>query len=71
MRISDILEEAVIAIGANKVRSGLTVLGIVIGIASVIALTAIGQGSIIKRNITTPHTGSIFPINRHCFVTAM
>ena len=45
MRISDILEEAVIAIGANKVRSGLTVLGIVIGIASVIALTAIGQGS--------------------------
>jgi putative ABC transport system permease protein len=45
MKITDILEEAVIAIGANKVRSGLTVLGIVIGIASVIALTAIGQGS--------------------------
>ena len=33
------------AISANKVRSGLTVLGIVIGIASVIALLAIGQGS--------------------------
>ena len=45
MKIGDILEEAVIAISANKVRSGLTVLGIVIGIASVIALTAIGQGS--------------------------
>ena len=45
MKISDILEEAVIAIGANKVRSGLTVLGIVIGIASVIAMTTIGQGS--------------------------
>ncbi len=45
MKLSDILEESVIAIGANKVRSGLTVLGIVIGIASVIALTAIGQGS--------------------------
>ena len=45
MKISDILEESVIAIGANKVRSGLTVLGIVIGIASVIAMTAIGQGS--------------------------
>jgi putative ABC transport system permease protein len=45
MKIWDILEESVIAISANKVRSGLTVLGIVIGIASVIALTAIGQGS--------------------------
>jgi putative ABC transport system permease protein len=45
MKLGDILEEAVIAIGANKVRSGLTVLGIVIGIASVIALTSIGQGS--------------------------
>jgi putative ABC transport system permease protein len=45
MKLSDILEESVIAISANKVRSGLTVLGIVIGIASVIALTAIGQGS--------------------------
>ena len=45
MKLGDILEESVIAISANKVRSGLTVLGIVIGIASVIALTAIGQGS--------------------------
>jgi putative ABC transport system permease protein len=45
MKLTDILEESVIAISANKARSGLTVLGIVIGIASVIALTAIGQGS--------------------------
>ena len=45
MRIVDVIEESVIAISANKIRSGLTVLGIVIGIASVIALTAIGQGS--------------------------
>jgi putative ABC transport system permease protein len=45
MKILDVLEESVIAISTNKVRSGLTVLGIVIGIASVIALTAIGQGS--------------------------
>jgi putative ABC transport system permease protein len=41
----DILEESVKAISTNKIRSGLTVLGIVIGIASVIALTAVGQGS--------------------------
>jgi putative ABC transport system permease protein len=45
MRILDVVQEAFIAISGNKIRSGLTVLGIVIGIASVIALTAIGQGS--------------------------
>jgi putative ABC transport system permease protein len=45
MKIGDIAEEAFTAISTNKVRSGLTILGIVIGIASVIALTALGQGS--------------------------
>ncbi|MCL4371147.1 MAG: ABC transporter permease [Chloroflexi bacterium] len=45
MRVFDIIEEAFKAISTNKIRSGLTVLGIVIGIASVIALTAVGQGS--------------------------
>jgi putative ABC transport system permease protein len=33
------------ALSSNKVRSGLTMLGIVIGIASVIAMTAIGTGA--------------------------
>lgn len=45
MKIGDTAEEALTAISTNKVRSGLTILGIVIGIASVIALTAVGQGS--------------------------
>ncbi|OYV63473.1 MAG: hypothetical protein B7W96_00780 [Parcubacteria group bacterium 37-58-5] len=45
MRNSDLFEETYAALSANKVRSSLTVLGIVIGIASVIALTAIGQGA--------------------------
>jgi putative ABC transport system permease protein len=45
MKIGDIAEEALTAISTNKVRSGLTILGIVIGIASVIALTGVGQGS--------------------------
>ncbi len=45
MKIGDIAEEAFTAISTNKVRSGLTILGIVIGIASVIALTGVGQGS--------------------------
>lgn len=45
MRPADVAREAVTAIYANKARSGLTILGIVIGIAAVIALTAVGQGS--------------------------
>jgi putative ABC transport system permease protein len=45
MRTSDLIDETYAALRANKVRSSLTVLGIVIGIASVIALTAIGQGA--------------------------
>jgi putative ABC transport system permease protein len=45
MKIGDLLNEAIFAISANKVRSGLTILGIVIGIASVIAMISIGQGA--------------------------
>jgi putative ABC transport system permease protein len=45
MKTRDLFEETYGAVTVNKVRSGLTVLGIVIGIASVIALTAIGQGA--------------------------
>jgi putative ABC transport system permease protein len=41
----DLLKETFWSLAANKVRSGLTILGIVIGIASVIALVAIGQGA--------------------------
>jgi putative ABC transport system permease protein len=45
MKFSDLIEEVYNAITVNKVRSGLTMLGIVIGIASVIAMVAIGQGT--------------------------
>jgi len=45
MKISDIFEETYSALSANKVRSGLTILGIVIGIGSVITLISIGQGA--------------------------
>ncbi len=45
MKTEDLFEETLLAITVNKVRTGLTMLGIVIGIASVIALTAIGQGA--------------------------
>jgi putative ABC transport system permease protein len=40
-----ILATATYSIGANKLRTGLTLLGIVIGVAAVISLMAIGRGS--------------------------
>jgi putative ABC transport system permease protein len=45
MMFKDLYQETMAAITANKARSGLTILGIVIGIASVIALIAVGQGT--------------------------
>lgn len=45
MKISDLFIESYSALTANKARTSLTVLGIVIGIGSVIAMVAIGQGT--------------------------
>ena len=45
MKITDLLHETYAALSANKARSGLTILGIVIGIGSVIAMVSIGQGA--------------------------
>jgi putative ABC transport system permease protein len=45
MRFGDLISETLHSLTSNKVRSGLTILGIVVGIASVIAMVAIGQGS--------------------------
>ncbi len=45
MNISNLFKIAFRAIAANKLRSFLTMLGIIIGVASVIAMMAIGQGS--------------------------
>lgn len=50
MRLWDILLEALQSLTANKVRSGLTILGIVIGVAAVIAMLGIGNGT--KQGIT-------------------
>ena len=44
MRLRDLFQETYIGISANKARSSLTILGIVIGIGSVIAMVSIGQG---------------------------
>ena len=49
MTSQDLFQEAYAALSANKVRTGLTMLGIIIGIASVIAMVSIGDGA--KRSI--------------------
>ena len=45
MNLTNLFKIAVRAIAANKLRSFLTALGIIIGVASVITMLAIGQGS--------------------------
>lgn len=45
MNFFEIIKEALEGLKANKVRSGLTMLGIIIGIGAVIALISLGQGS--------------------------
>ena len=49
MNYSNLFKIAMRAISANKTRSFLTALGIIIGIASVITMLAVGQGT--KRSI--------------------
>jgi len=53
MSVGQIILEALESLNSNKLRSGLTVLGIVIGVAAVIAMLAVGNGA------TASITGSI------------
>ncbi|GAF72098.1 unnamed protein product, partial [marine sediment metagenome] len=45
MSITDTIRSAVAALISNKLRSALTMLGIIIGVSAVITLMAVGQGS--------------------------
>jgi putative ABC transport system permease protein len=45
MLIGEILQVAIAAIWANKLRSFLTMLGIIIGIAAVITMVSLGEGA--------------------------
>lgn len=58
MKASDLIEETTSALTSNKMRSSLTILGIVIGIASVIAMVAIGTGSQSSINASIQSIGS-------------
>ncbi|MFA6552139.1 MAG: ABC transporter permease, partial [Candidatus Paceibacterota bacterium] len=58
MSLLDFIQETRIAISANKVRSGLTILGIVIGISSVIAMISIGTAASSSISTTIESLGS-------------
>ncbi len=45
MKIRRVLSQTFTSLGSNKMRTGLTILGIVIGVAAVIAMLSIGQGA--------------------------
>ncbi len=58
MNIWTHLMESIESLTANKMRSGLTILGIVIGVASVISMLAIGQGATAAVNSQIQSIGS-------------
>ncbi len=61
MKLLNLIKIALAAIKRNKMRSFLTMLGIVIGVAAVIAMLAIGEGSnaSIKSKISSMGTNLI------------
>jgi putative ABC transport system permease protein len=50
MRVRDLISLALSRLGTSRLRTALTMLGVIIGVASVVALVAVGQGS--TANIT-------------------
>ncbi len=44
MKITRVIRETFTSLNSNKLRTGLTVLGIVIGVAAVIAMLSVGTG---------------------------
>ncbi|MFR9523423.1 MAG: ABC transporter permease [Rikenellaceae bacterium] len=58
MRIANLTSIAIKALGNNKMRAFLTMLGIIIGVGSVITMLAIGQGSKASINTQISEMGS-------------
>ncbi len=57
VRVSDVLRSAFHGLSANKLRSALTTLGIMIGVGSVILLVAVGNGSAKQSRRTSNASG--------------
>src|SRR5690242_7707706 len=69
--ISNMLREAFGALATNKLRTFLTMLGMVIGVAAVILMLAIGQGAQIVVQQTIATMGSnLFVVNAGSSTTA-
>ena len=51
MKVTALIKQSLKSISSNKVRSSLTILGIVIGIAAVISLVGLGKG--LQSNVTS------------------
>ncbi len=58
MNLANLLKIALKALNNNKLRCFLTMLGIIIGVASVITMLAIGQGSKTASKRRSPEMGS-------------
>ncbi len=62
MGLRETFRVALRAIRRNKVRSGLTMLGVIIGVASVIAMVALGAGA--RASIENTPSGTPWNANR-------
>ena len=69
MRVTELVHLAVSRLGTSRMRAALTMLGIIIGVASVVALVAVGQGassgitdriSSLGTNLLTINAGATF-----------
>ena len=56
MLFTELLKMAWLSLGANKLRTFLTMLGVIIGVTSVIALVSVGMG--VKKISSTTSRGS-------------
>ena len=58
MKLSAIIAEAWRAMGQNLLRTGLTMLGMVIGVGAVVVMLAVGQGATTTVNESIKSMGS-------------
>ena len=64
MRTSDLIGSAARALRSNPMRSALTALGVIIGVASVVAMVALGSGAQaqVERSIASLGSNLLFVV---------